>query len=274
MTTEMKLYTFAASTSSEKIRWVLDAAGLRYHEIRLTPFLHLPQNLKLSGGFTPSVPILEADGETVQDSTEIIEWLETHRAPFALMPADPEQRAAVMHLEARFDHTGPHVVRAMYATLLEQRPELVREIWTQDAGRWTGKALRLGFRPLSYVFRQGMGLSPVATTYSQRLIERAMNEIERAVSKPQRYLVGDRFSVADITAAARLAPLVCPDEHPVFSREDYRDAIAPMVCKWQARPAFDWVRGIYHKHRRVHLIRAATPLVDSGKPRRARSKTS
>ena len=37
----MTLYSFAASQSSEKVRWALDAAHLRYREHRLTPFLHL-----------------------------------------------------------------------------------------------------------------------------------------------------------------------------------------------------------------------------------------
>lgn len=261
MSSDIKLYTFSASTSSEKICWALDAAGLSYEEIRLTPFLHLPQNLRLSGGFSPSVPILEADGETVQDSTQILEWLEQNRAPYPLIPSDPELRQAVMHYEARFDHAGPHVVRAMYSTLLEQRPELVREVWTQDAGCWSGRALRMGFRPLAYLFRQGMGLSPVATTYSQRLIERAMNEIDRAVEQRRSYLVGNSFSVADLTAAARLSPLVCPDEHPVFSRPDYRDAMTALVSRWQTRPAFAWVREIYRKHRRINLIRSAPPRV-------------
>ncbi len=258
MDTTMTLYTFAASQSSEKVRWLLDAAGLRYHEVRLTPFLHLPQNRRISGGFAPSVPILEVDGETLQDSTRILEWLEVHRAPFELIPTDAPERAAVMQAEARFDMAGPHVVRLMYATLLEQ-PELVRRLWTQDAKPLHAGLLTVGFPVLKRIFSRGLGITPAALHYSERLVERALRELDRAAEQGRRYLVGDRLSAADVTAAARFAPLICPDEHPVFSQPEYRDALAPLTSKWEARPAFDWVRAQYHRHRRVHLVRSRQP---------------
>ncbi len=250
----LTLYTFAASQSSEKIRWTLDAAGLRYREHRLTPFMHATGRRSLAGGLGVSVPVLEADGETIHDSTRILEWLETHRAPFALIPADPVQRAAVMRVEARFDHIGPHVVRSMYATLLAD-PEMVRRLWAVDAGVWQAGLLRVGFPLLSRLFRRGLGVSPATLAHSQRVIERALAELDRVAASGRPYLVGEALSVADITAAARLAPLVCPDEHPVFSDPEYRDAITPLVSAWQAHPGMAWVRELYRLHRRVRPLR-------------------
>lgn len=246
----LTLYTFAASQSSEKVRWALDAVGLRYHEHRLTPFLHYAENLSIAGSLGMSVPALEADGETVQDSTQIFEWLEAHRAPFALIPKDPALRAAAMRAEARFDHIGPHVVRCMYAALLRD-PELVRRLWTVDAKLWQAGLMRLGFPLLSRVFRRGMGDSPALLDHSTGVIDRAVAELDRLVERGHPYLVGTTLSVADITAASRLAPMVCPDEHPVFSDPEYRDGIAPLVSRWQARPGIIWVREIYRLHRRA-----------------------
>lgn len=275
----LTLYTFAASQSSEKIRWTLDAAGLRYREHRLTPFLHYADNLRISGSMGVSVPVLEADGEMVQDSTQILEWLEKHRAPFALIPEEPQQRAAVMQTEARFDHIGPHVVRCMYATLLEDL-ELVRRLWSVDASFVQAAMLRAGFPVLSRIFRRGLGLSPTILEHSRRVVERALTELDRIAESGKTYLVGETLSVADITAAARLAPLVCPDEHPVFSDVEYRDAIAPLVSTWQARAGIAWIRELYRLHRRVRPLHALTtapsateafhPVVPR-RPRRARA---
>jgi len=250
----LTLYTFAASQSSEKIRWALDASGLRYRESRLTPFLHYAQNLRISGSLGLSIPVLEADGQTVQDSTQILEWLEKNRAPCALIPREPQERQAAMQWEARFDHVGPHVVRCMYATLLED-PQLVRRLWTLDASAVDRGLLRAGFPLLSRIFSRGLGLHPALLEHSRRVIERTLNELDRITAAGRTYLVGERLTVADITAASRLAPLVCPDEHAVFSDPEYRDAIASLVSGWQARPSFAWLREMYRLHRRARPVR-------------------
>jgi glutathione S-transferase len=252
----MTLYSFAASQSSEKIRWTLDAAHLRYREQRLTPFLHHASSLRIGGSLGVSLPTLQADGELVHDSTRILEWLERHRAPFVLIPQDAEARAEVMRLEARFDHIGMHVVRLMYATLLRD-PDLVRRLWSLDAGFVQARLLRLAFPVIRGVFQRGLGLEPVPIEHSRKVVERALNELGRVVGNGQVYLAGDRFSVADITAAARLAPLICPDEHLVFSDPECREAMLPLLETWHDHPGAAWVREIYRLHRHTQIRKQA-----------------
>lgn len=255
----MTLYTFAASQSSEKVRWTLDAAHLRYREHRLTPFLHHASNLRIGGSLGVSLPTLQTDGELVQDSTQILEWLERHRAPFALIPQDPTQRAEVMRYEARFDHIGMHVVRLMYATLLKD-PDLVRRLWSLDAGFVQARLLRAAFPVIRGVFQRGLGMEPVLIEHSRKVVERALNELGRVVDSGRVYLAGEGFSVADITAASRLAPLICPTEHLVFSDPEYRDAMLPLLEAWHDHPGANWVREIYRLHRRPqHEKQTAAP---------------
>ncbi|MEQ1440691.1 glutathione S-transferase family protein [Fontimonas sp. SYSU GA230001] len=267
----LTLYTFAASQSSEKIRWTLDAAGLPYRECRLTPFFHHAEPLHLSGSLGVSIPTLEADGEFVEDSTAILEWLAQRCAPFALMPQDAERRRQVMRYEARMDHIGPHVVRYMYAQLLED-PDLVRRLWTLDAGRLHAALVRMTFPALRRMFHRGLGVAPALVEHSRKIVERALHELDQLVWSGRVYLVGEQLTVADITAAARLAPLVCPDEHPVFCDAEYRDAMAPLLSAWEARPAVAWVREIYRLHRRVrpvHVLREAPSAVEAFRLSRA-----
>jgi glutathione S-transferase len=46
-----------------------------------------------------------------------------------------------------------------------------------------------------------------------------------------------------------LAPLACPDEHPIYGSARYRAGIEPQVVEWQDSTAFKWVRAIYRQHR-------------------------
>lgn len=252
----MTLYSFAASQSSEKVRWALDAAHLRYREHRLTPFLHHASNLRIGGSLGVSLPTLQADGELVQDSTQILEWLERHRAPFTLIPADVEARAEVMRYEARFDHIGMHVVRLMYATLLADA-DLVRQLWSLDAGFVQARLLRAAFPVIRGLFQRGLGMEPVLIEHSRKVVERALNELGRVVDGGRVYLAADRFTVADITAASRLAPLICPNEHLVFSDPEYRDAMMPLMERWHDHPGAGWVREMYRLHRHVQPARPA-----------------
>lgn len=248
MPSTMTLYSFAASQSSEKVRWTLDAAHLRYREQRLTPFLHYAGPQRIGGSLGVSLPTLQADGELVQDSTQILEWLERRRAPFALIPQEAEARAEVMRHEARFDHIGMHVVRLMYATLLKDS-DLVRRLWSLDAGFVQSRVLRTAFPLIRAVFQRGLGMEPALVEHSRKVVERALNELGRVVASGRIYLAGEHLSVADITAASRLAPLVCPNEHLVFSDPEYRDAMRPLLEAWHDHPGANWVREMYRLHR-------------------------
>jgi glutathione S-transferase len=64
------------------------------------------------------------------------------------------------------------------------------------------------------------------------------------------HLVAERFTVADLTAAALLAPLIGPPELP------YRDPDMPLpprlaetAAKLRSLPAGEWVRRTYERHR-------------------------
>jgi glutathione S-transferase len=271
----MTLYSFAASQSSEKVRWALDAAHLRYREHRLTPFLHHASNLRIGGSLGVSLPTLQADGELVQDSTQILEWLERRRAPFLLIPQDADARAEVMRFEARFDHIGMHVVRLMYATLLRD-PDLVRRLWSLDAGFVQSRVLRAAFPLIRGVFQRGLGMEPVLVEHSRKVVERALSELGRVVAGGRVYLAGERFSVADITAAARLAPLICPDEHLVFSDPEYRDAMRPLLEAWHDHPGANWVREMYRLHRHAQPAKqaAAPPRAVAAYRRRRRMQNA
>ena len=68
------LYQFALSHYCEKARWALDIKGVPYQLINLIPGPHLFTTKKLAK--QSSVPILSHQGKIIQDSTNIIDYLD------------------------------------------------------------------------------------------------------------------------------------------------------------------------------------------------------
>jgi glutathione S-transferase len=66
---------------------------------------------------------------------------------------------------------------------------------------------------------------------------------------PARYLVGDRLSMADITAAALLAPVVMPKGSPYEDARVLPKALRDLREEVRARPAGQWVLTRYARDR-------------------------
>jgi glutathione S-transferase len=244
---DYQLFTFSLSHFSEKIRWMLDSSGITYRETPWTPFLHIVPAL-LKGRRRTTVPILQAGDIRIQDSTRIMLWLQQHDPRFKLIPEDPGQRLEVLELVERFDRMGSHVIRYVYSVALDHA-ETIKTLWTLDANRTQRAVIHAAFPGLRSFLRHVLDITPDAVRRSGRNIDEAIHWLEERVAS-QRFLVGERLSAADITAAALLAPLACPAEHPVYSRADYRDAIRLLRGPWQQRRGVQWVSSLYHDWRR------------------------
>lgn len=240
------LYTFALSHFSEKIRWTLGLAELPFDEVMWTPFFHVLEARKR--GRATTVPVLETSGGPVQDSTRILHWLEKHRAPFALLPEASAERDAVLAVEAKFDDVGSQVVRYVYSQALDQTENVVRYWTVESTPRETRVVARL-FPVMRWIFRRKLGIGAAKVARAKDTIDRGLSFLEERVSLEKPYFVGDRLTVADVTAAALLAPLACPNEHPIYGSARYRDGLRPLVAPFADRPGLGWVREMYRRHR-------------------------
>ena len=209
----MILYTFTISHFAEKARWSLDYKGITYQEKRLVPGSHIPIVKRIA----PStfVPVLDDAGRIVQGSSAIIDYVEEHSPEPPLTPADPSERQRSLELERWLDcELGERVRRVFYFHALNHR-DLVVRLFTQG-GPWWGRLIcRVGFPMIANRIRQMYEITPENVALDMDRVTAAYERLDTLLEN-RRYLVGDRFSRADLTLAALAAPTWRPPEHSTY----------------------------------------------------------
>jgi len=100
-----------------------------------------------------------------------------------------------------------------------------------------------------------MGLDvPGAVDEALAGTHQALDQIARE-SAATGQLVGDRFTVADLAAAALLAPLAALDHPDMSCPKPLPAALTGLYARFDGHPGIAWVREQYRKHRPA---RAAT----------------
>jgi glutathione S-transferase len=241
------LWQFTASHFNEKARWALDWKGIAYERRSLLPGLHVPRVLYLSG--QRAVPVLVLDGQTIADSSHIIEALERRYPTPPLYPADARERERARGLEEFFDEElGPHVRRALFHDILDDA-DYVCALFTQDAASLARRFYRAVFPAVRAVMKLDMRIDDARSAASRAKVVAALDRIEREVGVSG-HLIGDRFTIADLSAAALFVPLVQPPEFPYAWPAPIPERAARWSAELATRPGFRWVQETYRRHRR------------------------
>ncbi len=242
----MKLYQFAISHFSEKVRWALDYKNLNYQPVFLLPGAHIKPIRRMAP--RSSVPVLDHDGEIVQGSAEILEYLENQFPETSLTGDDEQTKAGALAWQQRLDDEAGPAIRTWAYHYLLQRPKQVAPMLAAQTPFYNRYLLRLGFSRVDEVMRDWMKINQKTADKAQQTLETLLDELEAAY-QTSGYLVGDRFTVADLTAASLLAPLFMPEQYPV-PWPDTRRVPAPMK-EWieQKQPKVTRLAEIYQQHR-------------------------
>ncbi|MBV9836595.1 MAG: glutathione S-transferase family protein [Solirubrobacterales bacterium] len=253
------LWHIPISHYSEKVRWALDYKGIEHQRRVTVPGYHMLVALALTRGRQITFPVLVLDQRPIGDSSAIIAALERRHPDPPLYPSEPAERRRALALEEfADDQLGPHVRRFAYH---EARRDRAR--FAEWARRESPPALaRLGPLAPAYAraftaMRFGAG-SEAAAKRSRARVERALDRLERELGA-NRYLVGDRFTIADLAAASLLYPLVLPPEGPKLRFT--LDGIEDRPERLAEHPTLHWVREMFRRHRRRGILSA-----DAGDP--------
>jgi glutathione S-transferase len=241
------LWHLPTSHYAEKVRWALDYKAIAHDRRAPVVGYHVAVALVLTRGRGYTVPILELDGRTIADSTAIIAALEqAHPAP-PLYPDDPSERRRALELEDWFDvHLGPAVRRYAFHALRSD-PEQFDRIAASQAPRPFNRHPRVaGAYARAFT---GLRFRSVSDERAAKALGEVLGALERLESElgSNRYLVGDAFTVADLTAASLFYPLVLPPEGPL--QLDPPPAVAAVRASLADRRGYRYVQEMFARHR-------------------------
>jgi len=240
------LWHIPLSHFSEKVRWTLDHKQIAHRRRVLGPD-YLIRAWRATGHGT--LPILFLDGRAIGDSTRIIAALEERHPESPLYPADTAARRGALALEDYFDEQlGPALRAAIITPLFRHDPELALGMLTTGMpDKAYHRLLRLvRIFPAFYRYRHKMNDAQLDA--DRAAVNAALDRIEQE-RQGRAYLVDDTFTVADLTAASMLSPLLQPPEiqYPL------RIELPPYLQEYRAalleHPATQWAVGIYRLHR-------------------------
>ena len=125
----LELHQFRHSAFCLKVRMTLQAKGLSFREVEVTPGIGQIALFRLSG--QRQVPVLVDGDDVVADSSAICRHLEALRPDPALIPADARQRAQMHLIEDWADTTLAAAVRAALLQAAADDPQL-RDVLLPD----------------------------------------------------------------------------------------------------------------------------------------------
>jgi glutathione S-transferase len=249
----LKLYTFNISHFSEKARWALDYEGIPYEERVLLPGPHQLVTRRIAR--RTHVPVLEHDGQYVQGSSAIIDYVAARLGGTKLTAIDPTERAKALELEKALDQAlGRGVQQVLYSALLKDRRTVI-DLWSSGGPFWARGFYAVAYPAVASAVKRMYKTTDVEgmAKAKQRFVT-TFDELD-AVLANKPYLGGDTPNRSDITLAALLAPVCRVPEHrvkwPAMPPE-----LADLEASLSGRPTWNHVLRMYRDHRKPNYSRA------------------
>jgi glutathione S-transferase len=240
------LLHFRVSHYNEKVRWALDHKRWPHTRQALVPGFHIPKVRSLTG--QNKVPVLILDGKPLPGSSQILAEIERRRPDPPLYPADPALRERARVIEAYFDdEVAPALRRLFWATYLVHPAECAR-MATDGFGGGTRAIWRTLLPFMRPLFRKNMGMDREQLDQSRARLSTYFDRLESEI-QPSGYLVGDRFGVADLAAAAVMTAIIRPPQFSYPLPEPWPAELVELRESVSRRAGYAWVLDIYAHHR-------------------------
>lgn len=241
-----ELWQMRFSMYPEKARWVLDYKGVPHSRRSLLPGPHVPQLFLRFG--QKAMPVLRHQGQVMKSSAAVVDYLERQWPSPALYPSDPAPRERALEIQAWFDdEIGPAVRRAAFYEWLPHTTYAAR-CFADGAPEWQQKLYVLSFPLIRSVMKLDMGIDADGAEHGRKLTEKALDFVAQHSSQTG-YLVGDHFSIADVTAATVLQLCCLVPEYPVEVPEPRPEGWQRWLERWDEHPGCEYVRRMYRDHR-------------------------
>ena len=221
------LYQFELCPYCHKARAALEAKGLAFTKVEVNPMSkkELPP---LPEGAKRKVPVLEIEGRIIQDSTDILTFLDERfpdRAPF--LPNDPVARARTLEIEAWVDDDLIQVLpTVLYGSWAESFKAAQVTARTSNFGLLQNLMVRGGGSLIMHqvakrIVKKRGGTSP------QLMLEAELDKFEGWLGA-QDFVCGAEATLGDVAAHGAFT---CVKDFPAWSLVTAR----PRIAAWYDR---------------------------------------
>lgn len=251
-----ELIQFHYSHYNEKVRWALDWKGVPHRRTTVLPGPHGITVGRLTG--QTETPVVRFADRVVHGSADILDELEKRYPAPPLYPADAEERRRALEIQRRFDDdVGPGVRRALFGVLLPFTA-YASGAFAEGRSAFARAVYRATFPLIGGVMRSKVGLDRRGIETGLAATSEGLDFVARE-SERTGQLVGDRFSVADLVAAALLAPAVQPPDSPMHLPEPRPEPFERWLERWASHPGAAWVLRQYREHRGTSAAIGSSP---------------
>lgn len=208
----LRLITISVSHYCEKVRWALTKLNIPYVEEAHIPPFHIPIAKGLGGKLTP---ILVTENQVIHDSTEILQYLDKIVPDESkLFPIQPELRQQVEDLENLFDEELGITARLWGYSHTINQPQLIKQAWCRDVPVLEKLLFPFTFPIVKKVIKTNFKINDNSQGEAYTKIQEILTMVSGLLADGRKFLVGDKFTAADLTFAALAAPFLLPQEHP------------------------------------------------------------
>jgi glutathione S-transferase len=243
------LHHLKVSHYNEKVRWALDYKGIPHVRKAEIPGRHRKFARELTGGATATFPVLVENGYAIGDSSRIIAHLEDRYPEPPLYPKDLAERRRALDLEDFFDEQlGPY---SRLLVIHHELPEgkLFLKTFVPDASGPRLAVARAQFPLMRPRIRKMFDIDDDSVAHALHQLHLAGERFQTEL-QPNGYLVGDSFSVADLTVASLVAPIVAPRDFPYPQPQRDHPRLEPLRDVLDEYGLLDWTRDMYTRKRR------------------------
>lgn len=244
MTKMITLYQFPVSHYCEKVRWALSYKNIEYKVNNILPGFHIKKLKKLSGQH--SVPVLKEGDNVISGSASIIDYIEQKYPEHPLIPKEESLRAQALEWQKLADdEVGVHARRVCYGALLSH-PEILIKLLSSGSAFYHPILFRLFYSKFKTSLTRYYKITPENVEISRNRIIEILETISNR-TKTSKFLVGDQFTVADLSFAALFAPFFAPEKYGVDWPQGYQSAIKSSIESFEDK--LIWAKEIYQQYR-------------------------
>jgi glutathione S-transferase len=210
----LRLVTIPISHYCEKARWALERAGLPYREEPHVQGIHRLYARRAGGGAT--VPVLVTAQGAIGESAEILDWVDSQvPAERRLGPGPDVDGRELADVCRRLDERlGPAGRRLIYVRMFQQ-PQVMIRFNNQGVPRWEDRVMRAMLPWAQRFISRALGIVPGVEVEDEAIVWEEMDWVAEMLSDGRPFLLGERFTAADVTFAALAAPVVLPGHYGV-----------------------------------------------------------